>query len=57
MDVETLAAAKKVVLPNATAGDAGAVMVVDNEGKWSKGEVVTATITVDGTKLKVITSE
>lgn len=57
MDIETLAAAKKVVLPKATAGDAGAVMVVDNEGKWSKGEVVTATISVDGTKLKIITAE
>ena len=57
MDAETLGAAlalsKKKVLPAATSGDAGAVLVVDSEGNWVKGESVDAAISVSGTKLVI----
>ena len=56
MDVETLGVAMKKALPKASASDAGSVLVVSNEGTWTKGEPVTATISVSGTTLS-ITSE
>ena len=61
MEYETLAAALKLApkrtLPAVTAEDAGALLVVDNEGKWSKGEVITATISVNETKLEITAAE
>ena len=57
MDIETLAAAKKIILPKATAGDAGATLVVDSNGKWAKGSVVENAISVSGTTLVVTTAE
>ena len=61
MDAETLAVAlklaKKKVLPEAEAGDAGATLVVDNSGEWAKGTVVENAISVSGTTLVVTTAE
>ena len=57
MDVETLAVALKLaksrVLPVTEAGDAGDVLVVDNNGEWTKGTPISATISVSGTTLVV----
>ena len=59
MDMQTLGAAlalaKATVLPKTEAGDAGEVLIVGNDGKWTAGAVTGATITVSGTTL-VITS-
>lgn len=59
MDVETLAVALKLApkktLPAVTPSDAGLTMVVGNDGKWTKGEVVSATISVDNHTMVVVT--
>lgn len=58
MDVETLAVALKKSLPQADSGDAGAVLVVDENGKWAKGMVIPDTvISVSGTTLVVTAAE
>ena len=57
MDAETLAIALKKGLPKADSGDAGATLVVDENGKWAKGEVVEATISVSGKKLVITGGE
>lgn len=56
MDVETLAVAMKKALPKPSAGDAGAILTVNAEGKWAMGEPITSTISVSGHTL-VVTSE
>lgn len=57
MDMQIIAAAvalaKKKILPAATASDAGAMLVVDSQGQWAKGEAVTATVSVSGTTLSI----
>ena len=61
MDAETLGAAialaKKKVLPTVSTEDEGATLVVGQDGKWTKGEVVSNTITVSGHKLVVTAAE
>ena len=61
MDAETLAVslklAKKRVLPQVNSGDAGATLVVDNNGAWAKGEVVTSAISVSEHTLVVTAAE
>ena len=58
MDVETLGAAvaiaKNTVLPKAAPSDAGTTMVVGQDGKWTKGQPISASITVSGTTMVVI---
>ena len=60
MDMTTLGAAvalaKKVVLPTAEAADVGKVLTVGDDGKWTAGAPISATITVSGSTL-VITGE
>ena len=61
MDVETLGAAVKLAakktLPPVTASDAGDVMVVGNDGKWSHGQAIESTVSVSGTTLVFTTTE
>ncbi len=61
MDIPTLGAAlslaKKTVLPATTAGDAGAVLAVDADGKWAKAQATTAAISVSGTTLNITGGE
>lgn len=45
--------AKKTVLPQASSGDAGSQLIVDENGKWAKGEPITAAISVSGTTLTI----
>ena len=59
MDIQTLGAAlalaKKTVLPQATAADAGEQLVVGNDGAWTKGTAVSAAVSVSGTTLTITT--
>ncbi|MBO7686748.1 MAG: hypothetical protein J6V72_10200 [Kiritimatiellae bacterium] len=48
-----LALAKKQVLPQTTAADAGDVLAVGPDGTWTKAESANATITVSGTTLTI----
>ena len=48
-----VALAKNVILPAATAGDAGKALVVGADGTWTKGEITGAAITVSGTTLTI----
>lgn len=58
MDAETLAIALKKGLPKSNDGDAGAILVVDENGKWAKGTVISETvISVSGTTLVVTAAE
>ena len=61
MDAETLGAAlalaKKTVLPAAAAQDEGAALVVGSDGEWTKGQPISATITVSDTTLVVTSGE
>jgi len=60
MDAETLGAAlalvKNKLLPKTTPEDAGATIVVGQDGKLTKGEVISNTISVSNNKL-VISAE
>ena len=53
MDAETLAIAMKKTLPKVDTADAGAMLVVSNEGTWEKGEPTTATISVSNNTLSI----
>ena len=57
MDIMTVAMAlglaKRKVLPQVNSGDAGSMLVVNNEGAWVKGEPVTATISVSENTLSI----
>lgn len=58
MDSTTLGAAIAMmgkILPSVEAADAGAVLTVGNDGKWTKGAATTATISVSGTTLTITT--
>lgn len=57
MDMVTLGAALALALPHAEAADAGALLVVGEDGKWVKGEATTATISVSGTTLTITGGE
>lgn len=48
-----VALAKKGILPETTAGDAGEALVVGADGAWTKGEITGATIMVSGTTLTI----
>lgn len=56
MDMETLGAAVALmnkILPATSPGDAGMQLVVGADGHWVAGEATTASISVDGTTMKV----
>lgn len=61
MDIMTVAMAlglaKRTVLPQVNSGDAGSMLVVNNEGSWVKGEPVTATISVSNNTLSITSAE
>lgn len=56
MDAEMMGVLRSTV-PNPTPEDAGAVMVVGQDGKWTKGEIVNATITVENHGLYITAAE
>ena len=56
IDAEMMGVLRSTV-PNATPEDAGAAMVVGQDGKWTKGEIVNATITVEDHGLYITAAE
>lgn len=61
MDAETLAVAvklaKKKTLPPVTSEDEGSMLVVNENGEWSKGTPISSTLTVSGNTLVVTAAE
>ena len=62
MDVETMMATLKrakhgAVLPEVTAADKGAALVVSDGGEWATGETITSTVSVANNKLVITAAE
>lgn len=60
MDVVTYAlalSADKKILPAVTSADAGALLIVGNDGKWTTGEATTGTISVSENTLVITAAE
>lgn len=56
MDAEAMGMIRRTI-PKVTPEDAGAVMVVGEDGNWTKGEVTDATISVVGHGLVITAAE